>query len=64
MKLLEDKQNVKKKNFSEKYTKDLVATKKKLAEIEYRLQASDKLVRHTPSTRHIADMYMNTPPYV
>ena len=37
-------------SFTEKYTKDLCATKKKLADVEAKLQASEKQARTPPPT--------------
>jgi polyhydroxyalkanoate synthesis regulator phasin len=43
--MYEEKQIQKQRNFSEKYSKDLVATKKKLTELESRYGQLEKQVR-------------------
>mmetsp|Transcript_30361 Transcript_30361/g.43492 ORF Transcript_30361/g.43492 Transcript_30361/m.43492 type:complete len:364 (+) Transcript_30361:99-1190(+) len=51
---LEEKLTAKQKNFSEKYSKDLCATKKKLTEVESKLVAAEKQVKQLSKERDVA----------
>eukprot|EP01036_Dinobryon_divergens_P024174 gene24174-32599_t len=50
----EERQAVRHRNFTEKYTKDLCATKKKLADVEAKLQASEKQAKQLGRERDVA----------